>query len=102
MQGDQGEPRTRESDPASRSHRQQQNTHRDRNEDFRVIDQSPTLDLVEVERRPSDGAILVKVHSRSIDGGALPDAVFAFRSHDPQYRFWEQRLREREREQVGE
>jgi hypothetical protein len=62
-----------------------------------VIEEPPILDIVDVERRASDGAVLVKVHSRSTEGTALPDAVFAFRPGDPQYRFWEQRLRERER-----
>ena len=49
----------------------------------------------DVERR-SDGAVLVRVHSRPYQGQPLPDAVFAFRSGDPQYAYWEQQLRMRE------
>jgi hypothetical protein len=44
-----------------------------------------------VERR-SDGAVLVRVRSR--DSSGLPDAVFAFRTGDPQFLFWDERLRE--------
>jgi hypothetical protein len=50
----------------------------------------------DVERR-SDGAVLVRVHSRPYQGQALPDAVFAFRSGDPQYAYWEEQLQKRER-----
>jgi hypothetical protein len=53
------------------------------------------LDSCDVERR-SDGAVLVRVHSRKVDGRALPDAVFAFRAGDPQFSFWEDQLRDRE------
>lgn len=49
----------------------------------------------DVERR-QDGAVLVRVHSRVVNGRALPDAVFAFRSGDPQFAFWEEQLRHRE------
>lgn len=49
----------------------------------------------QLERR-SDGAVLVRVPSRKREGHGLPDAVFAFRSGDPQYTYWEQRLREQE------
>jgi hypothetical protein len=49
----------------------------------------------DVERR-HDGAVLVRVHSRIVDGRALPDAVFAFCAGDPQFSFWEQQLRHRE------
>jgi hypothetical protein len=45
-----------------------------------------------VERR-QDGAVLVRVHSRVVNGCALPDAVFAFRSGDPQFAFWDEQLR---------
>ncbi len=41
----------------------------------------------DVQRR-SDGAVLVRVHSRDRQGGRLPDAVFAFRLGDPQYDYW--------------
>lgn len=51
---------------------------------------------VRIERRPSDGAVLVRVPSRGDDGFLPVDAVFAFRAGDPQYGFWEQRLREQE------
>jgi hypothetical protein len=49
----------------------------------------------EVERR-HDGAVLVRVHSRIVNGRALPDAVFAFRAGDPQFSFWEAQLCHRE------
>jgi hypothetical protein len=47
-----------------------------------------------VERRPQDGAILVRVPAARPDssGGKLPDAVFSFRDGDPQYRLWSERL----------
>jgi hypothetical protein len=48
-----------------------------------------------IERR-ADGAVLVRVPSRVVDGRALPDAVFAFRAGDPQYNFWVEQLRTRE------
>ncbi|HVX60926.1 MAG TPA: hypothetical protein VHC19_10000 [Pirellulales bacterium] len=48
-----------------------------------------------IERR-EDGAVLVRVPSRMREGGQLPDAVFAFRDGDPQYGYWEQRLRDQE------
>ncbi|MGD9721166.1 MAG: hypothetical protein AB7O59_03815 [Pirellulales bacterium] len=53
------------------------------------------LESWDVERR-QDGAVLVRVHSRVVNGRALPDAVFAFRAGDPQYSYWEQQLRNRE------
>lgn len=49
----------------------------------------------DLERR-ADGAVLVRVPSRVVDGRALPDAVFAFRAGDPQYIFWDAQLRSRE------
>ncbi len=54
-----------------------------------------SLESWEVERR-HDGAVLVRVHSRVVEGRALPDAVFAFRAGDPQYTYWEAQLRHRE------
>ncbi|MCE9604119.1 MAG: hypothetical protein K8U03_04365 [Planctomycetia bacterium] len=50
-----------------------------------------------VERRPQDGAILVRVPStrRDSSGDTLPDAVFSFRDGDPQYRLWSERLENR-------
>jgi len=53
------------------------------------------LESWDVERR-QDGAVLVRVRSRVVDGRALPDAVFAFRSGDPQFSYWEAQLRHRE------
>ncbi len=47
-------------------------------------------------KRRDDGAVLVQVPSREREGERLPDAVFAFRCGDPQYGYWEQRLREQE------
>jgi hypothetical protein len=53
-----------------------------------------------VERR-SDGAVVVRVASRQRVGQRIPDAVFAFRSGDPQYDIWEQRLRDIEGQRTG-
>ncbi len=49
----------------------------------------------EIQRR-LDGAVLVRVRSREINGRTLPDAVFAFRAGDPQFGFWDEQLRRRE------
>lgn len=51
-----------------------------------------------VERR-SDGAVVVRVSSRQLQGPPIPDAVFAFRSGDPQYLLWNERLRAIESQQ---
>ncbi|REK19600.1 MAG: hypothetical protein DWQ37_00600 [Planctomycetota bacterium] len=51
--------------------------------------------MCHIERR-ADGAVLVRVRSRVVDGRALPDAVFAFRAGDPQYSYWNEQLRSRE------
>jgi len=48
-----------------------------------------------VERR-ADGAVVVRVHSGSATRDPLPDAVFAFQPGDPQYRAWDDRLRQHE------
>jgi hypothetical protein len=53
------------------------------------------LHRFELERR-ADGAVLVRVPSRVVDGRALPDAVFAFRAGDPQFTYWDAQLRSRE------
>ena len=45
----------------------------------------------DVERR-ADGAVIVRVHSATRDGRPLPDAVFTFRTGDPQYAYWEEQL----------
>lgn len=45
--------------------------------------------LVSLEKRV-DGAVIVRVRSAGPDH--LPDAVFAFRSGDPQYAYWLRRL----------
>ena len=52
-------------------------------------------DVWRVERR-SDGALLVRVSSRLLEGDRLPDAVFSFRSGDPQYAYWDERFREQQ------
>jgi hypothetical protein len=52
------------------------------------------LDFCDIQRR-SDGAVLVRVHSCDRQGRQLPDAVFTFRSGDPQYDYWAKQLRER-------
>jgi hypothetical protein len=44
-----------------------------------------------LEKRP-DGAILVRVPSRTTGDRPLPDAVFAFRAGDPQFAFWQQQF----------
>jgi hypothetical protein len=43
----------------------------------------------DIERR-SDGAMIVRMHSSRRDGRSLPDAVFTFRTGDPQFSYWEQ------------
>ena len=48
-----------------------------------------------LERR-SDGAVLVRVRSRTTGGRVLPEAVFAFRAGDPQFHYWDAQLRSRE------
>lgn len=57
-------------------------------------------DACTIERR-ADGAVLVRVRSRERNGSRAPDAVFAFRVGDPQFRYWDERLRERETRQQG-
>ena len=52
-------------------------------------------DAWQVERR-GDGALLVRVSSRPMDGSRLPDAVFSFRSGDPQFGYWEERFHEQQ------
>ena len=47
-------------------------------------------------RYSGDGAVLVYVHSQEREGKRLPDAVFAFRSGDPQHEFWENIMQQRE------
>ena len=49
---------------------------------------------LDVERR-ADGALLVRVRSRDAAGQPLPDAVFTFRRGDPQYDYWERKLKSR-------
>jgi hypothetical protein len=51
------------------------------------------LDSWDLQRR-SDGAVLVRVHSRDRQGRPLPDAVFSFQFGDPQYDYWERQLRQ--------
>jgi hypothetical protein len=48
-----------------------------------------------VERR-SDGAVLVRVLPRRSSPNPDSEAVFAFRQGDPQFHYWDQRLREQE------
>jgi hypothetical protein len=50
----------------------------------------------EIQRR-RDGALLVRVPSAARDNRPLPDAVFTFRVGDPQYSYWEQQWRQREK-----
>ena len=45
-----------------------------------------------------DGAVIVRVHSRQTGAAPLPDAVFSFRSGDPQYDYWERQFRLRRME----
>lgn len=46
--------------------------------------------------RRGDGAVLVRVASWLKEGSRLPDAVFAFREGDPQFSFWNEKLRSSE------
>jgi len=48
-----------------------------------------------IERR-SDGAVVVRVRSAHAADCAIPDAVFAFRQGDPQFIYWDERLRNQE------
>jgi hypothetical protein len=48
-----------------------------------------------IERR-SDGAVVVRVPSPRAGDLPIPDAVFAFRQGDPQYIYWDERLRDLE------
>ncbi len=52
----------------------------------------------DIERRP-DGAVLVRVHSFDRQGRQLPDAVFTFRSGDPQFSYWDEKLRQKNKPQ---
>jgi hypothetical protein len=53
------------------------------------------LENCTLERR-ADGAVIVRVPSRSTGATTLPDAVFSFRAGDPQYDYWERQLRLRQ------
>jgi hypothetical protein len=53
------------------------------------------LETCSLERR-ADGAVIVRVPSRSKGATALPDAVFSFRAGDPQYDYWERQFRLRQ------
>ena len=44
-----------------------------------------------LERRP-DGAVLGTCRSRSHNWLKLPEAVFAFRTGDPQFPYWDEKL----------
>jgi hypothetical protein len=48
----------------------------------------------DIERR-KDGAFIVRMHSSARDGRALPDAVFTFRTGDPQFSYWEQQWKQK-------
>jgi hypothetical protein len=53
------------------------------------------LETCTLERR-ADGAVIVRVPSRSKGAAALPDAVFSFRAGEPQYDYWERQFRLRQ------
>ena len=48
----------------------------------------------DIERR-KDGAMIVRMHSSDRNGRSLPDAVFTFRTGDPQFSYWEQQWRQK-------
>jgi hypothetical protein len=48
----------------------------------------------DIERR-KDGTLIVRMHSSARNGRPLPDAVFTFRTGDPQYSHWEQQWKNR-------
>jgi hypothetical protein len=50
----------------------------------------------------SNGAVLVRVHSRCGSRDKLPDAVFTFRVGDPQYDHWKRMLDERMTRRSGQ
>jgi hypothetical protein len=43
-----------------------------------------------IVNRRGDGAVLVRVVSRPLNGATPPDAVFTFRPGDPQFKYWDQ------------
>jgi hypothetical protein len=45
-----------------------------------------------IVNRRGDGAVLVRVVSRPLDGATPPDAVFTFRPGDPQFKYWDQQV----------
>jgi hypothetical protein len=57
---------------------------------------SPSTDSnsFDIERR-KDGALIVRMHSTARNGRALPDAVFTFRTGDPQFSYWEQQWQQK-------
>jgi hypothetical protein len=57
---------------------------------------SPSTDSnsFDIERR-KDGALIVRMHSTARNGRSLPDAVFTFRTGDPQFGYWEQQWRQK-------
>jgi len=56
-----------------------------------------SLDACLIERRP-DGAVLVRVPSRCDHYPPLPDAIFTFRTGDPQFDYWHKRWARQARE----
>jgi hypothetical protein len=48
----------------------------------------------DIERR-GDGAVIVRMHSSDRLGRSLPDAVFTFRTGDPQFSYWEQQWKQK-------
>ncbi len=48
----------------------------------------------DIERR-KDGAMIVRMHSTDRNGNSLPDAVFTFRTGDPQFSYWELQWRQK-------
>lgn len=60
------------------------------------------LDSYSVERRTSDGAVIVRVASRDRGTETLPEAVFTFRLGDPQFQYWDDLLRERQTSAVSQ
>ena len=58
--------------------------------------QFENVETWQLERR-HDGSVIVRVPSARRRGKQkLPDAVFSFRRGDPQYRYWDERLKAQE------
>jgi hypothetical protein len=63
---------------------------------LKLADRPDLQDMALEIKRRNDGVLLVRVPSTGRGGNLLPDAVFSFRSGDPQYSFWAELLAQQE------